>query len=104
MNLAPAFAARHSGDSSLQTEIALLPRGYAGAVLPLNPSLPETDVLRPVVLGSGGLGSVAAPRETARVAEWQEGDLSARGARSRQWGLESPEGRTAKAGATRGTD
>ncbi len=45
-------------------------------------------MLRPVVLGIEGVGSGRAAR-TARVAGRMAGDLSARGARSRQWGLES---------------
>ena len=119
MNLAPALAGTHSGrfqspsaaSRASATEIGIARAGYAEAVLP------HSAFSSTAIPGAGtrpgqntcpgalamGLGA-AAPREPARVAGWQEGDLSARGARSRQWELESPEGRTAKAGGTRGTN
>jgi hypothetical protein len=117
MNLAQALAVAHSGrfqspsaaSRAFGTEIGLARAGYAGAVLPLSAFAPAAIP----GMGTGphacpgllemGVGA-AAPRDTARVAGWQEGDLCPRGARSRQWGLESPEGRTARAGGTRGTN
>ena len=105
MTPATALAGTHSGRfQSCGTEIGLARPGYAAANHPLNPSLIEADVLRPVVLGLEGVGALVAPRDNAGVAVRMAGDLSPRGARSRRQGLESSRQPHGESRRTRGTN
>src|SRR4051812_6759884 len=87
--LAPALAGHGSVRfQSCGAEIGLALTAYAGAVSSPSP-LTEAASLRALVLGSRRLGVVEGPRDLGRAAGRMGGDLSARGARSRQWGQES---------------
>jgi len=98
MHFTPALAGRLSGRfQSCGTEIARHPARYAGVVSPASFFIPETDVLRPVVLGSMGVGGEAASPACSRAAGAMEGDLSPAG-------LESPRQRSGGSGCYRGTN
>src|SRR5829696_932395 len=93
---APALAATGSARfQSRGTEIGLARDGSAGAVLPLDSSLTDDGVRRPLVLGTLAWAVVAARgRRRSRLD----------GGRSLPAGMNRPDRRPARAAAARGTN